>query len=129
MKRKKILVVDDDKDLLLALHIRLTARGYMTFCAPDANWAIQMAVQEKPDLILLDLGLPDQNGFAVIEALKRLNSGNIPIIVVSARPRELYEEPSLLAGAVEYFEKPFDNAELIRAIQSVLNGSYTAALS
>src|ERR1700745_484272 len=121
MKDKKILVVDDDKDLLLALRVRLASRGYATVTATDADAAIRMAIVEEPDLILLDLGLPDDNGFVVMDKLKQLGLLNsIPLIFVSARPLKVYKDAALVAGAKGYFQKPFDNEDLLRAIHKEL---------
>jgi len=121
MINSKILIVDDDKDLLLALKVRLTSRGYGILSAPDAATAILMVSQYKPDLILLDLGLPDSNGFVVMDFIKQLTStASIPVIVVSARPLNVYKKPALLAGAKDYFQKPFENEDLIKAIQREL---------
>lgn len=123
MKNKKILIVDDDKDLLLALRVRLKSRGYATVFATDANSAIKIAADEKPDLILLDLGLPDNNGFVVMEKLNVVSDlASIPVIVVSARPLDVYKDAALLAGAKGYFQKPFDNEDLLNAIQKELAG-------
>jgi two-component system KDP operon response regulator KdpE len=128
MTDKKILIVDDDKDLLLALSVRLTSHGYQVLGAPDAATAILKAAQDKPDLILLDLGLPDSNGFVVIEVVKQLSStANIPVIVVSARPQEVYKDAVLLAGAKDYFQKPFGNDDLVRAIQRELGVAIPAS--
>lgn len=121
MEEKKILIVDDDKDLLLALSVRLASRGYQTLCAPDAATAILKAAQAKPDLILLDLGLPDGNGFFVMDMVKQLSSvANIPVIVVSARPQDVYKEAAILAGAKDYFQKPYGNDDLMTAIEREL---------
>ncbi len=122
MKSKTILIVEDDKDLMLAMSVRLLARGYTTLSAPDAASAIQLAAMRKPDLILMDLGLPDTNGFVVMEIVSQLNSAaNLPIIVVSARPAEVYRDAAILAGARDYFEKPFDNDALMMAIHRELD--------
>jgi len=92
MKDKTILIVEDDKDISLALSVRLIAHGYTTLTAPDAASAIQLAATKKPDLILLDLGLPDSNGFIVMDVVSELKfSARVPIIVVSARPAEVYK--------------------------------------
>lgn len=115
---KTILIVEDDRDLLLGLTLRLTSKGFTTLTAPDAASAIQMVAIKKPDLVLLDLGLPDTNGFVVMEIVTQLRSAStVPIIVVSARPASVYKEAALLAGARDYFEKPFDNDALLTAIQ------------
>ena len=127
MTDKKILIVDDDKDLLLALSVRLASHGYQILRAPDAATAILKAAQDKPDLILLDLGLPDGNGFVVMDIVKQLSSTvNIPVIVVSARPLDVYKQAALLAGAKDYFQKPYDNDDLISAIQRELTVAFPA---
>jgi DNA-binding response OmpR family regulator len=86
MGSKKILIVDDDKDLLLGLNIRLKAAGYAVILAADAPSAISKATRENPDLIILDIGLPGGDGFLIME---RLNSPqmniHIPTIVLTAR--------------------------------------------
>ena len=121
MNAKTILIVEDDKDLILAMSVRLIAQGYTTLSAPDAASAIQLAAMRKPDLILMDLGLPDSNGFVVMEVVNQLKSAaNLPIIVVSARPADVYREAAVLAGAKDYFQKPFDNDALMAAIQREL---------
>jgi DNA-binding response OmpR family regulator len=118
---KKILIVDDDTDLLLALRIRLQSGGYATLLASSASVAIEKALQEKPDLILLDIGLPDQNGFVVLDALKRDDDlAAIPVIVVSARPSDVYKDAALMGGAKAYFEKPFSNEALLHEIRRAL---------
>lgn len=118
MNNKTILIVEDDRDLLLGLTVRLSSKGFTALSAQDAASAIQMVAIKKPDLILLDLGLPDSNGFVVMEIVTQLKSAaTVPIIVVSARPASVYKEAALLAGARDYFEKPFDNEELLVAIQ------------
>jgi two-component system KDP operon response regulator KdpE len=121
MTGKTILIVDDDKDLLLALSVRLASVGYHILRAPDAATAILKAAQDKPDLILLDLGLPDGNGFFVMDVVKQLSSAaNIPVIVVSARPQDVYKEAAILAGAKDYFQKPYHNDDLMAAIERAL---------
>ncbi|HWH78239.1 MAG TPA: response regulator [Candidatus Binatus sp.] len=121
MEHKTILIVEDDRDLLMGLSVRLSSRGFTALSAPDAATAIQMVAIKKPDLILLDLGLPDSNGFVVMNIVSQFKCATpVPIIVVSARPAHVYREPALLAGARDYFEKPFDNDTLMSAIQREL---------
>jgi two-component system, OmpR family, KDP operon response regulator KdpE len=121
MKDKTILIVEDDKDISLALSVRLISHGYTTLKAPDAGSAIQLAAMKKPDLILLDLGLPDNNGFVVMEIVSQLKFvAKVPVIVISARPAEVYRDAAILAGARDYFQKPFDNDALMKAIEREL---------
>jgi len=121
MVKKKILIVEDDKDLLLALSVRLASVGYHILRAPNAATAILKAAQDKPDLILLDLGLPDGNGFFVMDVIKQISSAaNIPVIVISAQPQDVYKEAAILAGAKDYFQKPYHNDDLMTAIEREL---------
>jgi two-component system KDP operon response regulator KdpE len=123
MTEKTILIVEDDKDLMLAMSVRLIAQGFTTLSAHDAASAIQLAAMRKPDLILMDLGLPDNNGFVVMEVVSQLKSVSaVPIIVVSARPADVYRDAAVMAGAKDYFQKPFDNDALMTAIYRELGG-------
>jgi two-component system KDP operon response regulator KdpE len=122
MDSKTIMIVEDDRDLMLAMSVRLIAQGFTTIAAQDAASAIQLAATRKPDLILMDLGLPDSNGFVVMEVVSQLKSvSTVPIIVVSARPADVYREAALMAGAKDYFQKPFDNDALLNAIHRELH--------
>ena len=121
MDSKVIMIVEDDKDLMLAMSVRLIAQGFTPISAHDAASAIQLAATRKPDLILMDLGLPDSNGFVVMEIISQLKSiSAVPIIVVSARPADVYREAALMAGAKDYLQKPFDNDALLAAIDREL---------
>lgn len=121
MRTKKILVVDDDRDLVIGLQIRLRASNYITVAASDAESAVRQAEREKPDLILLDLGLPDDNGFVVMERLKRSQKlSAIPVVVISGLPPEVYKDPALIGGAAAFLQKPVDNERLLATIQQIL---------
>lgn len=104
-----------------ALNIRLRANDYDTAFASDAVMALSIAKKEAPDLILLDLGLPGGDGFTVLERMRNIASLSCtPVIVVSARDVEKNKELALQAGAEAYFQKPVDNAELLKSIQQAL---------
>lgn len=121
MANKKILLVDDDPDVRLAMHVRLKANGYDTCFASDALSSIAEARKQQPDVIILDLGLPGGDGFIVIERLKRQPSlAVIPIIVVSARDVSGNKERAIKAGAKVYLQKPVENAELLANIRQTL---------
>jgi DNA-binding response OmpR family regulator len=121
MSQKTILIVDDDPDVRLGLHIRLKANHYNVIFAADGMASIAEARKHKPDLIVLDLGLPAGDGFSVMERLKA-NDGLslIPVIVVSARDRNANMDRALKAGAKAFLQKPVDNAELLKVIRQVL---------
>lgn len=122
MDKKKILVVDDDRDLLRGMAIRLRANGYDTVCASDAIMAVSVAKNEKPDLIILDLGLPGGNGFVVMERLQDLVAvAMIPIIVLSAREPTEWKNRAVDAGAIAFFQKPADHKEIVSAIRKILS--------
>ena len=121
MGRKKLLIVEDDKDVAMGLSVRLKANGYETAWAGDAHSGIEVASKENPDLILLDLGLPDDNGFVMIKKIENIPSlSSVPIIVITGRPQEVYKEATALAGAKKYLQKPVENKELLAAIREVL---------
>ena len=121
MNQKKILIVEDDRDIATGLSLRLKANGYDTACAGDAHSAIDMASKDKPALILLDLGLPDDNGFVLMKKMEKLPSlSSVPVIVLTGRPQEVYKEATVLAGARKYLQKPVENQELLAAIREVL---------
>jgi DNA-binding response OmpR family regulator len=118
MGTKKILIVDDDKDLVRGLMFRLMANGYETAWAFDGYTAMSMAQKEKPDLIILDLGLPVGDGFTVMKRLKSVSSLALtPVIVLTARDIQINKERALQDGAVAFFQKPADNDRLLAAIQ------------
>lgn len=121
MIRKKILIVDDDQDLVRGLAVRLKANNYDPVFATDAVTAISVANKEKPDLILLDIGLPAGDGFIVMDRLKKIISlMAIPVIILSARDPLLNKERAFKAGAKAFFLKPAENEQLLVAIQEAL---------
>ena len=121
MPNKKILIVDDDPDVRLGLHVRLKANHYDTFFAGDALSSVVEARTHQPDLIILDLGLPAGDGFVVMERLKLLPSlAVIPVIVVSARDVRANKERALQAGAKAFLQKPANDVELLAVIRRVL---------
>ena len=124
MDKKKILIVDDDPDLRRGLSVRLRANHYDTVFAVDGLSAISVAQKEKPDLIILDLGLPAGDGFTVMERLKFLAPlASTPVIVVSARDPQASKERALKAGADVFLQKPVDNDELLASIRKALGES------
>jgi DNA-binding response OmpR family regulator len=118
MQKPKILVVDDDPDLVRALRLRLRASNYEVTTATDGYGAVASAQKEHPALIVLDLGLPAGDGFVVLQRLQSIDTlASVPVIVLSARDPQSNEERALKAGAAAFFQKPADNDELMNAIQ------------
>ena len=119
MPRPKILVVDDDPDLVRALRLRLRANNYEVTTASDGYTAIAQAQKERPALIILDLGLPVGDGFVVLDRLQTSDTlSGVPVIVLSARDPQTNEERALKAGAAAFFQKPADNDELMNVIRA-----------
>ncbi|MBB5059979.1 DNA-binding response OmpR family regulator [Granulicella aggregans] len=121
LPQKKILVVDDDPEMRLALSVRLRANNYDVCVAVDGVSAIAEARKHMPNLILLDLGLPAGDGFTVLERLHSMEAvAHIPVIVVSGRNRLANQERVLLAQAKAFLQKPVKNSQLLAAIEKVL---------
>jgi two-component system KDP operon response regulator KdpE len=121
MPKPKILIVDDDPDLVRALRLRLRANDYETSHACDGYTAIAVAQKEHPNLIILDLGLPAGDGYVVLERLQDIDAlSSIPVIVLTARDPQGNEKRTMDAGASAFFQKPADNNELLEVIQATL---------
>ena len=121
INKKKILVVDDDPDFRRAIYVRLKG-SYDTIFAGDAATAIAQAHEHQPDLIMLDLGLPGEDGFAVMETLRtNPDLAHIPVIVVSGRWTPANRKRSMDAGAKGYITKPPDVPELLAVIRKALS--------
>jgi DNA-binding response OmpR family regulator len=124
MSGQKILIVDDDKDVLRGLSVRLAASGYNVVFAVDGLSAIIVARKEAPEVIILDIGLPAGDGFSVMERLAALLPvAHIPIIILTARDTSFNKERALNAGAQAFLQKPVDNDVLLETIRKVLGGN------
>lgn len=125
MGRKKILIVDDERDIVKALIIRLQKAGYDVVTAFDGAQGVFMAHKENPDIILLDIRMPGSDGFSVIERLKHSKStSTIPIILLTGSPEKNIAERAMEMGARFYIKKPYDSEELLDAIQRASEENY-----
>jgi len=121
VNEKKILLVEDDQDLRLGLSVRLVSNGYATVYAGDGAGALAAAQRERPDLILLDLGLPNGDGFNVLERLRAIpRLAVIPVIVLTARETAGNEVRAKMLGVRVFFQKPVVNDMLLGAIRTAL---------
>lgn len=114
----RVLCVDDEPQLLRTLTANLKARHYDVALAATGEAALASAREQRPDVLLLDLGLPGMSGLDVIRALRRWST--VPIIVLSARDTELDKIAALDAGADDYLSKPFGMGELHARLRAVL---------
>lgn len=122
--KKKILLVDDEKDLVRAVSFRLEDAGYDVVVAWDGQEALEKAKSEVPDLIILDLMLPKMNGYKVCGLLKADSRYNkIPILMFTARAQEADRKMSEEVGADAYVTKPFEPEILFAKIEELLEKS------
>ncbi|QJY49268.1 response regulator [Pseudonocardia broussonetiae] len=122
----RVLVVDDDPQILRALRINLTAHGYDVTVAPDGAGALRAAADVPPDVVVLDLGLPDLDGTEVIAGLRGWTP--VPIIVLSARVGSSDKVHALDAGADDYVTKPFGMAELLARLRASVRRAAVATV-
>jgi two-component system KDP operon response regulator KdpE len=123
----RVLVVDDDPALLRALRINLSARGYIVDLARDGAGALAVATKHPPDLMIVDLGLPDMDGVEVIEGIRGWLP--VPVIVLSARHLEPAKVRALDSGADDYVTKPFGMDELLARIRAALRRAAPSAVA
>ncbi|MBL8911010.1 MAG: response regulator transcription factor [Archangium sp.] len=118
-KKLRILVVEDDLSILTGLSMNLKYEGYEVLQAQDGRKGLQKVIDEVPDLIVLDVMLPEMNGFEVLEELKK-RGNTIPVVVLSAKGVETDRVMGLNLGADDYVVKPFGLQELLARIRAVL---------
>ncbi len=114
----RVLVVDDDPSLVRTLQINLRARGYEVLVARDGRTALQVTEEEAPDIVVLDLGLPDLDGISVLHRLRTFTA--VPVVVLSARHSSDDKVEALDLGADDYVTKPFGVEELMARIRAAL---------
>jgi len=136
MAKDRILIVDDEINICHFLTAVLTANGYDTMTAQTGAEACSLIGSEEPDLVLLDLGLPDMDGTEVIETVRA--SSELPIIVISARMHETDKVKALDMGADDYITKPFGSSEFLARVRTAIrhyrskggrNGIFTGRLN
>ena len=123
MKRgPRVLIVDDEPDVLLLLRIELEAEGYDTLLAADGETAVRRIVEERPDVVLLDVMMPVVDGWGVLQRLAQQGS-TTRVIVLSAKASDSDVAHALELGAHEYVTKPFEPAALLVTVAHVLQSA------
>jgi two-component system KDP operon response regulator KdpE len=112
----RVLVVDDEPQLLRVLRVHLQARGYQVDAASNGRGALELAARSLPDVVVLDLGLPDISGVEVIAGLRGWTQ--VPIIILSVHEQEADKITALDAGADDYVTKPFSMGELLARVRA-----------
>lgn len=127
MIRNKIIIVEDDPGISKYLQAALRGHDYEPMLATDGKTALEMIASHCPDLLLLDLGLPDMDGSEIIRSVRSWS--RMPIIVISARSAELDKAAALDMGADDYLTKPFGTVELLARIRTALRHTRTDGTS
>jgi DNA-binding response OmpR family regulator len=121
MEKARVLVADDNPDILFLLRTNLDAAGFETLTASDGEMALRMIEEEEPDVLLLDLMMPVLDGWGVLERLER-EGRDLPVIVVSASDSAANIQRATELGAIGYVTKPFNLRGLVDMINGVLGG-------
>jgi DNA-binding response OmpR family regulator len=121
MSGQRILVVDDDTDIRALLRELLERRGFSVSEAADGRQALQELYGRRPDLVLLDVGMPGMDGWTTLERIRELS--DVPVVMLTARSAELEKTRGLRAGADDYVTKPFGRQELLARIEALLRRS------
>lgn len=123
MRKRRVLLVEDDREIVRGLSIRLNAAGYEVVTAHDGQAGLEAAVEFRPDAMLLDIRMPVMDGLTVLAELrKHEETKDLPVIVLSANVVEKAKRASLDLGARYFIEKPYDAKTVIEALQSALGG-------
>jgi len=117
---KRILLVDDDAEIIESLRLALEAQDYQVLVARDGNQGLALIERESPDLIILDMMMPKRSGFLVMEKLQRSATTPPPMIMITANEGKRHEQYAELLGAVAYIRKPFAMERLLESVEAAL---------
>jgi len=117
---KRVLLVDDDPEIIDAIRYALESRGYQIFIARDGNQGLAMAEREDPDLVILDMMMPKRSGFLVLEKLRRTRQVPVRVIMITANEGSRYKAYAEMLGVDDYLRKPFAMDKLVDAVQRLL---------
>ena len=117
---KRVLLVDDDYEIVESIRIALEAKGYRTLIARDGNQGLAMAEREDPDLVILDMMMPKRSGFLVLEKLRRTRPVPMRIIMVTANEGSRHKAYAEMLGVDDYIRKPFGMDRLLESVDRLL---------
>ena len=117
---KKILIVDDDYEIIDAMRAALEAQGYTVMIARDGNQGLAMAEREDPDLMILDMMMPKRSGFLVLEKLRRTRPNPLRVIMITANEGSRHKAYAEMLGVDDYIRKPFAMDRLLDSVDRLL---------
>lgn len=117
---KRILLVDDDMEIVEAIRYALETRGYKILVARDGNQGLAMAERENPDLIILDMMMPKRSGFLVLEKLRRTHAVPVRVIMITANEGSRHKVYAEMLGVDDYIRKPFGMDRLLESVDRLL---------
>ncbi len=117
---KRILIVDDDPDIVESVRFPLEKKGYVVSIARDGNQGLTMAEKEPPDLVILDMMMPKRSGFLVLEKLRRTHSTPIRVIMITANEGSRHKAYAEMLGVDDYIRKPFAIDRLMSSVDQLL---------
>jgi DNA-binding response OmpR family regulator len=115
--KKRILLVDDDAEIVDAMRYALESKGYAILVARDGNQGLAMAESDQPNLVILDMMMPKRSGFLVLEKLRRTRESSTKVIMITANEGSRHKAYAEMLGVDEYLRKPFAMDKLIDAVQ------------
>lgn len=119
-RRKTILLVDDDPEIVESMRIALEARGYQILIARDGNQGLAMAERDNPDLVILDMMMPKRSGFLVLERLRRTQRIPTRVIMITANEGTRHKAYAEMLGVDDYIRKPFAMDRLLESVRRLL---------
>jgi DNA-binding response OmpR family regulator len=120
-KGKRVLLVDDDVEIVEAMRFALQARGYETLVARDGNQGLALAERENPDLIILDMMMPKRSGFLVLEKLRRTHAVPVRVIMITANEGSRHKVYAEMLGVDDYIRKPFAMDRLLDSVDRLMS--------
>lgn len=117
---KRILLVDDDNEIIETMRTVLGSKGYEIMVARDGNQGLAMAEKESPDLVVLDMMMPKRSGFLVLERLRRAKKEMLPVIMITANEGSRHRAYAEMLGVSEYLRKPFAMDKLVDSVERLL---------
>ena len=119
-ERKRILLVDDDREIVESMRIALETGGYQVLIARDGNQGLAMAERDDPDLVILDMMMPKRSGFLVLEKLRRTRPVPMRVIMITANEGSRHKAYAEMLGVDDYVRKPFPMERLIQSVDRLL---------